>query len=383
MAILKSKILSSIIDFTICPYGLPIITTASSVAIFFVESNDKWLTWMPLNDLFLTFMAAYIIKNRWSKISLLLKAKNGFMSRRELTMFFIMLGVKIVAAVVLVALGAVGDNRHEVFENNRLLMMVDRVATDYVELTCWFASSTVSLIAWICLSLIALVVPFSKGSLIVALIIGIQVYWFKWRHWIRERTSKCIQIILASSIPLASLNIYWNAERFGIDQARVLSLIIRRFLYPADVYSDIGNVPHEAIFKTVLSPLIFIEYLTKPFGYDETPMGTVGSVLRASDWSTQTATGGTPYISAHFIFFGTNLGYIIIGLFLCWVSLWLISSLAGQTFWPLLLSIRVLSLPFGYINDYSGMLMSAISTLLIWLLLIIMYALKRRDAHAS
>jgi hypothetical protein len=183
------------------------------------------------------------------------------------------------------------------------------------------------------------------------------VYFIKWQFMTSKANRLRLLTIFVITLIGSLLYLLNISERFGIESSKILSIGLKRMFLPNDIYLDLHKLPSSMIFNENISPLVFLEPFTKIF-YDETPLGTIGSILREGSSQPKIVTGGTPYISIHLAFLQYSWIAVAVGILFLIFTFSLMCLIANNLFkLPVQISWITLGLPAIYINDYSALAM--------------------------
>jgi len=354
------------IGFLCGPYGQPIISL--TVSFYFITEEiglGDWFFYYGL-DLTLMIIAAWFTWRNWQSFVRDVKKTELFLYGGKARLVLIGFAITyIICLVSLYGLGAVGDSRHEVFREYRILDQLSRISQLGLSVFVWFSPVWKSIAISFGLVTSNAFFPLSKGSLFNQTLFLFFVYALKWRYSLSKSHNVLILSTMAVTVIGGLAYTQITAERFGIDPSLILELSAKRLFFPNDIYNDFYNLPQGMIKSETLSPLIFFEFISKVF-YDETPFGTIGSVLRSGMENPDIVTGGTPYLSLHLAFLAYNKLYVILGivfLLVCFASLCILArnpmGLQRQLAWLLI------GIPAIYVSDYSGLSMRLFHVLIL------------------
>lgn len=341
------------------PYGLAIVFLIVSPIFINQEIGFGDWVWYWGLDTCLLVVASILTWKRLIVFTSEVRNEALFMdSRNSLIVMTALMIIYIVCASRLTGLGALGDSRHEVFKMYRNLDQVYRFSSMGLDAFIWFSPFSKSIVIALFKVVVSGTWGFSKGTLVLQALTMFPLYFIKWQFSIRKKYR--IGVIALVGITMAATLYYTQtvSNKFGIDSSLILSTGLKRMFFPNDIYADYYNLPVGMIARESISPLIFLEPLTKIF-YDETPHGTIGSILRSGSEVPGIATGGTPYISLHLAFLQYSNLMLVLGFVFLLCMFGLTCLLANN---PLKLQPQIswtlIGIPGAYVNDYSGMSMS-------------------------
>lgn len=362
------------VSFLCGPYGLLIISLIAS--FFFIAEAigaGDWIFYWGLDLALIVVAAAYTWRN-WQRFVASASDKDLFFYGQKANLLLAAFAVLYISCLAfLYNSGAVGDARHELFRQNRLIDQLARIAQLGLEVCAWFSPVGKSIAISFGLVTSNAFFALSKGSLFNQTLMVVFIYVLKWRYSLTKSQNVLTMAIISATVIGGLEYTRINAERFGLDPSLIIQLGAKRLFFPNDIYLDFYNLPKGLLGSEAISPFVFLEFFSKPF-YDETPFGTIGSVLRSGMENPDVVTGGTPYLSLHLAFMSYSRLYMILGLLfmvVCFAGLCVLArnpiGLPRQFAWLLI------GVPGMYVNDYSGLSMR----LLHILVLVVIFKLAR------